>query len=436
MASIESRIADVAKNGYFPSPVSRRAFITVAAAAGVALGLGSTATAAGRGARLGRRPMSVPSDITRGPTYCQVTTLSNDFFVAFNDGAKQFTSALGLDLTTLEDDANVNTALSQVGNIQTAGGQMMFGTPASEAQSEAVIKACDEAGIYYGSAYTSPKFLTPADYSTWVRFLTPPSVTISYQTAKALFDAIGGSGTVVHVPGQPGSSADDERTAGLMQAAGEYPDIKIETTAPGNWITEDARVAFSNALPSISDFAGVFAQNDSEAAGVIAALDAQGITGKPVTGFDGNAQNIQLIADGKQLLTSATIGGLTAALLGIAVFDALNGVEFSLPERFMYQGAVLVQQDFAQEFLDNIYGGNLPFDWELMSQALHPDDWDPQTLLQPIVPADFFAGAEAGDVTINSAWDAETDNIASVAADYDARFVSGPLVAYKDSMVA
>ena len=188
------------------------------------------------------------------------------------------------------------------------------------------------------------------------------------------------------------------------------PTSRSSRRLPGNWITEDARAAFSNALPSISDFSGVFAQNDSEAAGVIAALDAQGITGKPVTGFDGNAQNIQLIADGKQLLTSATIGGLTAALLGVAVFDVLNGVEFSLPERFMYQGAVLVQQDFAQEFLDNIYGGNLPFDWELMSQALHPDDWDPQTLLQPIVPADFFAGAEPGDVTINSAWDAETDN--------------------------
>ena len=166
MASIESRIADVAKNGYFPSPVSRRAFITVAAAAGVALGLGSTpprpGVVPGSGAvRCRRRRTS-----RAAPTYCQVTTLSNDFFVAFNDGAKQFTSALGLDLTTLEDDANVNTALSQVGNIQTAGGQMMFGTPASEAQSEAVIKACDEAGIYYGSAYTSPKFLTPADYPT------------------------------------------------------------------------------------------------------------------------------------------------------------------------------------------------------------------------------------------------------------------------------
>jgi ribose transport system substrate-binding protein len=436
MGSVESRIANMAETGVFPHPLSRRAFMAVAAAAGVALGVGGKSAAAGvpRSKTLARLPGS--AEITTGPTYCQVTTLSNDFFVAFNDGAEQFTAALGLPLTTLEDDANVNTAISQVGNVQTAGGQMLFGTPASEAQAEAVIRACEDAGIFYGSAYTSPRFFTPADSATWIRFLTPPSVTIAYQTAKALFDEVGGTGTIVHVPGQPGSSADDERTAGLLMAAEEYPDIEIVTTSPGNWISEDARVAFSNALPSINDFSGVYAQNDSEATGVIAALDAQGITGKVVTGFDGNAQNIQLIADGKQFMTSATIGGLTAALLGIAVFDAFNGVEFSLPERFMFQGAVLVNGDFAQEFLDTVYGDELPFDWELMSRALHPEDWDPQTLLQPIVPSEFFANAEPGEFELNPAWEAEAANIETVAADYRDRFTSGPLFAYKDSMVA
>jgi len=436
MGSIESRIADVAEHAVFPNPISRRAFMTVATAAGVALGVGGRAGLASAGPLRGARPGTAPGDVITGPTYCQVTTLSNDFFVAFNDGAKLFSSALGLDLTTLEDDANVNTAISQVGNIQTAGGQMMFGTPATEAQAEAVIRACEEAGIYYGSAYTAPPFFTPADAPTWIRFLTPPSVAIAYQTAKALMEEVGGAGTIVHVPGQPGSSADHQRTGGLLQAAAEYPDIEIVTTSPGNWIAEDARIAFSNALPSISDFVGVYAQNDSEATGVIAALDAQGITGKVVTGFDGNAQNIQLIADGKQFLTSATIGGVTAALLGVAVFDALNGVEFALPERFMFQGAVLVKSDFAGEFLENIYSGDLPFDWEKMSRALHPDDWDPQTLLQPIVPADFFAEAEPGDFELNPAWEAETANIEATATEYRERFAAGPLVAYKDSMVA
>ena len=47
--------------------------------------------------------------------------------------------------------------------MKTAGGQQIFGTPATEAEAAAIIKACDEAGIYYGSAYTAPPFYTPAD---------------------------------------------------------------------------------------------------------------------------------------------------------------------------------------------------------------------------------------------------------------------------------
>ena len=70
-----------------------------------------------------------------------------------------------------------------------------------------------------------------------------------------------------------------------------------------------------------------------------------------------------------------------------------------------------------------------------MSQALHPDDWDPQTLLHPIEPKDYYAGAEPGDVQ-DQLGVGRRPTLASVAADYDARFISGPLFAYKDSMVA
>lgn len=452
MESAESKIVRTIREGAFPHPMSRRAFMTAAAAAGIGLAAcgsdessDSSAPATGSGGSSAPGTDSVvpaataaagAAAITRGPTWVQVTTLSNDFFGAFNDGAAQMASALELPITAFEDEANVNTALNQVGNVSTAGGQMMFGTPATEAQAAAVINACEEAGIYYASAYTAPAFFTPADSPTWVQFMTPPSAQIAYGTAKSLIEEVGGAGVIVHVPGAPGSSADDQRTAGLMLAASEFPDIEIVTTAPGNWISEDARIAISNTLPSLDDFVGVFAQNDSEATGVIAALDAQGITGKVITGFDGNAENIQLIGEGKQFLTSATIGGLTAGLLGVAVFDALNGVELSLPERFMFQAAVLVTPDFADDFYDNIYQGDLPFDWAKMSKALHPDDWDPQTLLNPIVPGEFWADAAPGEYELNSEWDSQDSTIESVRAEYDTAFASGPLLPYKDSMVA
>jgi ribose transport system substrate-binding protein len=430
MASTESKLVDFAKNAPFPHPMSRRSFLSALAAAGVVVGVAacgddSSPSSGGGGSK---------SSLTKDPTWCQVTTLSNDFFVAFADGGKQAMSALGVKVNTVEDGGNVNTAIGQVGNVKAGGGKSIFGTPATEAQAAAVTKACQAAGILYASSYTAPPWYTPADADQWIRFLTPPSVKIAEETARALFEKVGGSGTVIHVPGQKGSSADDQRTAGMKTALADYPGITIVTTPPGNWTSEDARKSFENTLPSVSDFVGVFAQNDSEATGVIAALDAQGIKGKVVTGFDGNKQNIEYIAAGKQYLTSATIGGLTAGLLGITAFDALNGVDFSLPERFMSQGALLVKPDSADTVLKTIYAGELPFEWEKMSRALNPDSWDPQTVLNPIDPNEYYAGVPQDDYQLSSDWDKA--DIAGVRSTYAAAFKSGPLYQFKDALVA
>lgn len=439
MASTESRLVDVALNGDFPHPMSRRAFLTALGAAGIAIGAAacsSSSTSDTKASSGAGAPASSGGGkkLKHDKAWCQVTTLSNDFFVAFADGGKQALAALGVGIATVEDQANVSTALSQVGNVRTAGGKSIFGTPATEAQAAAVTKACQTAGILYASSYTAPAWYTPADADKWIRFITPPSVKIATATAKALFEKVGGQGTVIHVPGQKGSSADDQRTLGMNTALKDYPNIKIVTAAPGNWTAEDARKSFTNVLPSVKDFVGVFAQNDSEAAGVIAALDAQGIKGKIVTGFDGNKQNIQYIADGKQYLTSATIGGLTAGLLGITAFDALNGVDFTLPERFISQGALLVNPDNAGKVLSSIYGAKLPFDWALMSRALHPDDWDPQTMLNPIDPKEYYAGVPQKEYKLNSAWDSA--DIAGVRTKYADAFKAGPLFEYKSQLVA
>lgn len=433
MASIESKIVDHAQNGYFPSPVSRRSFLAVAGAAGIAVGL-SACGGSSSGPSTGTKTAGAAAGKVREKTWCQVTTLSNDFFVAFNDGGKQAMQALGVDMASLEDQGNVNTALGQVGNVKAAGGKSIFGTPATEAQAAAVTKAAQAAGILYASSYTAPPWYTPADADKWVRFITPQSTKIAAATAKALFDKVGGEGTIIHVPGAKGSSADDQRTAGLNQTLKDYPNIKIVTASPGNWTSEDARKSFTNILPKVKDFVGVFAQNDSEAAGVIAALSAQGIKDKVVVGFDGNQQNVEYIADGKQYLTSATIGGLTAGLLGVTTFDVLNGVKFSLPETFLGQGALLVNPDSASTVLSTIYKKELPFDWAKMSKALNPDSWDPQTVLNPIDPKEYYAGVPETQYKLNAAWD--TADIAGVRSTYDAAFKTGPLFEFKSDLVA
>ena len=434
--SSEARIVAAIQRGRFRDPMSRRSFLAVASAAGLTAGLAacssSSSTAAGPVAGAG-------SKIVKGTQAVDVTTLSNEYFVLYADGARQMGKALGLSIDLLQDQGNAATGLSQVGTVRAANGRMYTSTPATEGVVPGTVAQCKAGGIYYANAYTAPAWYTPPDGGDyWVMFVTPPSASIAYATAQVLFKHIGGSGTVIHVPGQKGSSADVQRTAGFNQALAEFPGIKVVTTGPGNWTSQDSATAFSNVLPSVKSFDAVFAQNDSEAAGVIQVLDAQGIKGKAVSGFDGNSQNVQYIAQGKQLVTSVTLGGLTGGIVGVATFDALNGVKRPLASRMLFQEALMVQQDIAQEVYDKIYtASELPFDWAKMSQALHPSDWDPQCRLTPINPSTFFAGSPHNGYNLNAAYTASTfsSELASTAAEYVSHYKTGPLLAWQSSAI-
>ncbi len=103
MPSIESKIVDVARNATFSHPLTRRSFFAAMGAAGITLGAvacgaggSSTSTAAGGGAGAGK---------VQEKTLCQVTTLSNDYFVAFSDGGKQAMDTLGVSMSSVEDQA-------------------------------------------------------------------------------------------------------------------------------------------------------------------------------------------------------------------------------------------------------------------------------------------------------------------------------------------
>lgn len=435
--SLEARIAHIAEHGLFRDPMSRRSFLAVATAAGVGLAAAACGSSSNSGSSAAAAHTS--GKLVRGTQFVDVTTLSNEYFVLYADGARQQAAALGLGIDLLQDQGNAETGLAQVGTVKAANGKMYTSTPATEGVVPGTVSQCVADGIYYANAYTAPPWYTPPDGGDyWVLFLTPPSASIAYQTALILFKAMGGEGTVIHVPGQKGSSADVQRTAGFNQALAKYPKIKVVTTAPGNWTTQDAATAFADILPSVSSFQAVFAQNDSEAAGVIQVLEAQHITGKLVSGFDGNAQNLQYIAQGKQLVTSVTLGGLTGGLLGVAVFDALNGYRRPLPARMMFQEALMVEQPIAQEVYDKIYAAKkLPFDWPKMSQVLHPSDWDPQCRLTPIDPTSFFAGQPHNGYSLNRAYLASSfpAELASVTKEYEQHYRSGPLLQWQSSAI-
>jgi ribose transport system substrate-binding protein len=389
MASDEARLVEQARN--FQNPISREVFLKLAGAAGATSLLGIYGA---RAAKAARSDAVSRLAVERGIVGEQIHTLANDYFVNFNRGAQQWAKAVRNQIKILEHQGNVSTQLSQIGDLNNQDIRMLFGNVATEGLVPTVSRACQRASIYWANIYDLPPGFTPADVGDkYALYTTPHSEQVAYQLAKLLFERIDGRGSVIHIPAIPNASADIERTAGFERALKEFPRIEVHTGSPGNWNRIDARKSFADAIQAVPDFDAVYAQNDSEASGVLSVLKERGIKGKPVIGFDGNKENILLIAKGDQLATHATVGGYQAALCATWVWDALNGWKQTLPERMMYTESILITRDAARDFYADIYGAKtLPFDWEKMSKTLHPQDWDPQAIVTPINPITHWKG--------------------------------------------
>src|ERR1700678_1517083 len=126
--SSESRIVSAIQRGRFRDPMSRRSFLAVASAAGLTAGLAacSSSSSASSGSVAGSS-----SKLIKGTQAVDVTTLSNEYFVLYADGARQMASALGLSIDLLQDGGNAETGLAQVGTVRAANGKMYTSTPAT-----------------------------------------------------------------------------------------------------------------------------------------------------------------------------------------------------------------------------------------------------------------------------------------------------------------
>ena len=258
--------------------------------------------------------------------------------------------------------------------------------------------------------------------------MTANSVEAGYQVGKALFEAIGGEGQVVHIKGLA-TPTDDARTAGMMKAAAEFPGIKIVGGLRGDWVREKARTVMLSMVTAYPDMKGVFAQNDSMALGALSVLTERGMTDVKVAGIDGLSEGLKEVAKGGQFVaTNTSLAPYQAGFAAVLLFDSLNGWKASLPERLMYTGSLTATAATAAAIDQKIYqSAEFPFDWTKMSRTLNPDSWDPQNNIYPIDPVPHWGDAE-GKNKLNAAyvapdWKAEFDAVTKLYADH---YKTGP----------
>ncbi len=173
------------------------------------------------------------------------------------------------------------------------------------------------------------RLITNADY-----YMSFDNETVGKLQAQGLSDAMGGKGSILMLNGAPSDPNAAQFKAGAHSVL-DGSGIKIlEEYDNPDWSPENAQQWTSDQLSKYdpSEIQGVYAANDGQAGGVVAALTGAGVALDalpPITGQDSEVAAIQRILAGEQALTIYKPIPIEADTAAEVAVKLLNGEDVS-----------------------------------------------------------------------------------------------------------
>ena len=296
--------------------------------------------------------------------------LENEFWAQEADGAVLFADSHDdVDykiMVTDGDDNKENQALRDF--IAQYGDHAFFITDvASTANSVNFVEICEEAGCKATILWQHAEGLEPADYESFVAHMSPDDFVSGYNTAKYLFDAIGGKGKVCALYGTMGEDSAANRYKGFQACLEEYPEIEMLDMQIASWSQDQAMSFTQTWLSTYEDIDAIWAANDTMGLGVIEALKLEGLNGKILTnGIDGIAAAYDAIIEGDLACTVANNGYLLMGYGAAYAYEAaVNGVTFDKP--VIKTNAPLINAENVEEYKAMFITGKPDYDFSDLS---------------------------------------------------------------------
>ncbi len=425
--------------------ISRRSLIRSAMGVGVLAATAPILAACNRGGDAASGSSAAPTTFTdpndpRSQGFRMIDsfyTLDNDYFQGWAKGSEAAAAILGMTREQQVDNSNVDTLKSVFESAVTSDIQGISTLPNTAAASPEIIGIAQNAGIYVSSNWSNAPWSTPLDIGDYFySFQAANDVAGAREVCTVLFDAMGGSGKFIHIEGIQGNSASDNRTAGVDAALANYPNIEMVDRQQGGFSRGNTQPVIEALLTANPDVKGIMCQNDDSAIAAINSVESRGLTDVKIVGIDAIGEFLDAINRGAALASWAHHGAYIGAFSTVRVFDALAGVKLTAPERMMYFGGFIIDTpDAAAEYQKLMYGDSpLPFDYEKMSRALHPDDWDPQNTMVPMDIEEYWArDPKPSGYALPAAYTAAKSDgtFDKVVAEYKAAFKSDPFAAVR-----
>lgn len=174
-------------------------------------------------------------------------------------------------------------------------------------------------------------------------FLEPDNVYMGEVSSMALFEKMGGKGTVIMTQGPLNHTGAQGRAKGFYQALAKYPNIKLIASAPANWDTKMAAHQWEIYLNAYKDIGGGFFHNDDMALAAVPMIHRAGRS-IPITGIDAMPLAVQAVIDGSMVATVRNPSGRIhwgALVIGVL---ASVGVK-DIPKYILADGPVVTQKN-------------------------------------------------------------------------------------------
>ena len=247
-----------------------------------------------------------------------LSTLNNPFFVQIRSGAQAEAKKLGLDLTVTDAQNDASQQANQLQNFTSSNYGAIIVNPVDSDAASNSVKAADKAKI---PVIAVDRGVNKAAVDTLV---ASDNVVGGELAAKTVAEKLGGSGKIVILQGQAGTSAARERAEGFAKGLKAYPGIQVLAQQPADFDRTKGLDVMSNLLQAHPDVQGVIAANDEMALGAIKALGSKAGKSVSVVGFDGTPDGLTAV---KQGTLYASVAQQPSQLGKIAVDNALRAAQ-------------------------------------------------------------------------------------------------------------
>ena len=307
---------------------------------------------------------------------------SSEYHMQYVAGAKAFVASLPEGTAVVQMlpcEANDDKQINDIKALIASKGNnvILFVDPNNAPNITAIAEICEDAGVFWTSAWNTPEGINPMNYEYWVAHQSCDGVKQGYDIATTMFDTFDNpqKGKILVMEGMLANTANVARMEGLKQALNENPGIEVLDDQAGDWSTKKALSITETWLSKYSDIDGIWCACDDMALGVLQALRAKGLDKKvKVTGVDGIADAIDAVHNGDLVCTIANNGwmqgGYGAAYAYAAKTGELETASMPKADRMWYTNGYLITDDSYGDYKTNFIDSVPTYDYNDLSYPI------------------------------------------------------------------